>query len=149
MAPLPRSRPVVVGIDDSDGSRAALAFATEEARQRNAPLRLLHALSWPLGGTAAVVSTDARLRTVLEAGAQTLLRTAAGEAADVLGSDRVSWSVVDGDPVTALRTAELLVVGHRSRRPLARLGSTTHGVLHRAGCPVAVVPVATDAHRGG
>ena len=45
-------------------------------------------------------------------------------------------------------TAQLLVVGHRSRRPLARLGSTTHGVLHRAGCPVAVVPVAADEHHG-
>ena len=28
---------------------------------------------------------------------------------------------------------------------LARLGSTTQGVLHRAGCPVAVVPVPTGA----
>ena len=112
MAPLPRSRPVVVGIDDSDGSRAALAFATEEVRQRNAPLRLLHALSWPLSGTPAVVSPAAGPRTVLGAGAP-------------------------------------MVVGHRHRRPVARLGSTTHGVLHRAGCPVAVVPVATDAHRGG
>jgi nucleotide-binding universal stress UspA family protein len=35
-------------------------------------------------------------------------------------------------------TAELLVVGHLTR---CALGSTTHGVLHRATCPVAVVPL--------
>jgi nucleotide-binding universal stress UspA family protein len=55
MATSPRSGPVVVGFDGSDGSRAALPLATEEAQRRHAPLRLLHALSWPLGGTAAVV----------------------------------------------------------------------------------------------
>jgi nucleotide-binding universal stress UspA family protein len=43
--------------------------------------------------------------------------------------------------LTASTTAELLVVGHRQRGRLARLGSTTHGVLHRASCPVAVVPI--------
>jgi nucleotide-binding universal stress UspA family protein len=39
-------------------------------------------------------------------------------------------------------TAELLVVGRRPHGPMGRLGSATHGVLNRAGCPVAVVPVA-------
>jgi nucleotide-binding universal stress UspA family protein len=38
-------------------------------------------------------------------------------------------------------TAELLVVGHRRHTRLGALRSTTHGVLHRAACPVAVVPV--------
>jgi nucleotide-binding universal stress UspA family protein len=41
----------------------------------------------------------------------------------------------------ASTAAELLVVGHRHRGRLARLGSTTNGVLHRASCPVAVVPL--------
>jgi nucleotide-binding universal stress UspA family protein len=40
--------------------------------------------------------------------------------------------------VAAGLTAELLVIGHRPRH---RLGSTTHGVLHRTSCPVAVVPI--------
>ena len=41
-------------------------------------------------------------------------------------------------------TAQLLVVGHHRGR---RLGSTAHGVLHRANCPVAVVPLAARATR--
>jgi nucleotide-binding universal stress UspA family protein len=51
--------------------------------------------------------------------------------AGVDGSDR-------GVLTAASLTAPLLVVGHRRRRSS---GSTTHGVLHRAGCPVAVVPL--------
>jgi nucleotide-binding universal stress UspA family protein len=50
---------------------------------------------------------------------------------------------VDGSEAAlaaASMTAQLLVVGHRARRAP---GSTTHGVLNRATCPVAVVPVAT------
>ena len=39
-------------------------------------------------------------------------------------------------------TAQLLVVGHHSRRTL---GSTTYGILHRATCPVAVVPLGRSA----
>lgn len=149
MRPSPPPGPVVVGVDDSDGSRAALAFATDEARRRNAPLRLLHALSWPLGGTAALVSPDAQLRTPLEAGAQALLRRAADEAVDVLGSDRVSWLVADGDPVGVLQTAsseaQLLVVGSRGVGGVAGLllGSTANGVVMHAACPVVVLPAPT------
>ena len=143
------SGPVVVGVDGSDGSRAALAFAIEEARRRHAPLRLLHALSWPLGGAVAVVPAT-RLRSMLDAGAETLLRTAAGDAADVLGRDRVSWSVADGDPVDVLRTAsaaaQLVVVGSRGVGGVAGLllGSTAHGVVTQATCPVVVLPDPTS-----
>jgi nucleotide-binding universal stress UspA family protein len=54
---------------------------------------------------------------------------------------------VDGSAAAlaaASMTAELLVVGHRARRAL---GSTTHSVLSRASCPVAVVPLPSGADR--
>lgn len=146
MSPPPPSGPVVVGVDGSDGSRAALAFATEEARRRDAPLHLLHALAWPLGGTAAELPPDVRLRTAVEQGAQTLLTTAAGGATDVLGTDRVSWSVADGDPVGILNAAsaeaQLLVLGSRGVGGVAGLllGSTATAVVTRAVCPVVVLP---------
>jgi nucleotide-binding universal stress UspA family protein len=81
-----------------------------------------------LVGFAVVPAPDTRLRAMLETGAQSLLSTATGEAQALV-------------PVAL--TAELPVVGHCHHRALARLGSTTHGVLHRAGCRVAVVPVAS------
>ncbi|WP_372404522.1 universal stress protein [Streptomyces luteireticuli] len=42
----------------------------------------------------------------------------------------------------AAADARLLVVGRREDRPLpgTRIGPVTHGVLHHARCPVAVVP---------
>jgi len=61
------------------------------------------------------------------------------EVREVVVRDRPARALV-----AAAMTAELLVVGHRARRAP---GSTTHGVLHRATCPVAVVPLATGAGR--
>jgi nucleotide-binding universal stress UspA family protein len=60
----------------------------------------------------------------------------------------VREAVVRDKPARALvaagLTAQLLVVGHRPGR---RLGSTTHGVLHRAACPVVVVPIRGEVGR--
>jgi nucleotide-binding universal stress UspA family protein len=44
--------------------------------------------------------------------------------------------------LAAAEHAQLLVVGRRARRTAvgARIGSVAYGVLHHAGCPVAVVP---------
>jgi nucleotide-binding universal stress UspA family protein len=143
--------PVVVGIDGSDTARAAAAFAIREARMRKAPLRLVHALSWPLGGIASNTAPDAQLRTGLHAGAAVLLRVAAEEAADVLGADRVSWTVADGHAVDELLTAsaeaQLLVVGSRGVGGVAGLllGSTANGVLADASCPVVVLPEQSSA----
>jgi nucleotide-binding universal stress UspA family protein len=145
------ARPVVAGIDGSEMARAAAAFATAEARLRHAPLRLVHALSWPLGGITGGHDPDAELRRMLRTGAETVLRVAAAEAADVLGADRVGWSVVDGDPVPALRDAsaeaQLLVVGSRGVGGVAGLlvGSTAGGIVTHAACPVVVLPDPTSA----
>ena len=152
MSPLPRSRPVVVVVDDSDGSRAVLASAFDEAAEGGIDVVAVHA--WQ----DAVLETSFETMSPLVDWAGVLL-----DEERVLAEALAGWR--DKEPDVAVRevllrersaralvsvalTAQLLVVGHRSRRPLARLGSTTHGVLHRAGCPVAVVPVAEDGHRG-
>ncbi|MGY1704798.1 universal stress protein [Geodermatophilus sp. SYSU D00697] len=143
-------RPVAVGIDGSDAARAAASFATTEARLRQAPLRLVHGLSWPLGGITADTDPGSELQTMVESGAETVLREVAAEAADVLGADRVGWSVVPGDPVAALRRAseeaQLLVVGSRGVGGVAGLlmGSTASGVVAEAACPVVVLPDETS-----
>jgi nucleotide-binding universal stress UspA family protein len=144
-------RPVVVGLDGSDASRTAAAFAIEEARHRDTSLRMLHALSWPLAGIAARTEPDVDLRTMLRTGAETMLRGAAAQAAVALGGERVTWSVVDPDPVTALRRAsddaQLIVVGSRGVGGIAGLlvGSTTNGIVAHSSCPVVVLPDPTSA----
>ncbi|MGY1633473.1 universal stress protein [Geodermatophilus sp. SYSU D01186] len=142
--------PVLVGFDGSDASRAAASLATTEARLRHAPLRLVHALSWPLGGVAAATDQDPEPGTVLQSGAEAVLRDAAAGAAEALGADRVSWSVVPGDPVEVLQAAsaeaQLLVVGSRGVGGVAGLlvGSTASGVVANPPCPVVVLPDETD-----
>jgi nucleotide-binding universal stress UspA family protein len=46
--------------------------------------------------------------------------------------------------VAASLTAKLVALGHHARRSP---GSTTHGVMHRAGCPVVVVPLSSRGSR--
>ena len=44
---------IVVGVDDSEGAKAALRFALEEAKLRGARLRVVHAWTFaPVGGCA-------------------------------------------------------------------------------------------------
>jgi nucleotide-binding universal stress UspA family protein len=142
--------PVVVGIDGSDASRAAAAFATTEAAQRQAPLRLLHVLPSVLAVVAIETKPGMELWAAMQSGAETVLRTVAAEAADVLGRDRVAWSVAEGDPVRALHgaaeDAQLLVVGSRGIGGVAGLllGSTANGIVSNAPCPVVVLPDATS-----
>ncbi|HEX3198434.1 MAG TPA: universal stress protein [Propionibacteriaceae bacterium] len=44
---------IVVGLDDSPSSKAALDWAAEQAKSTGAALRAVHALDWPYGLSAA------------------------------------------------------------------------------------------------
>lgn len=141
--PPPADRGVVVGLDGSESSRVALSYAFEQARLRQAPLTALWVIqdpSWygPPGAygqwlAAAAGTTEEHLVAELNPWRQ--------EFPDV----DVTGTVVWGHPVAMLRRAAedagLLVVGNRGRN-IARsvlLGSVSHGVLHHAPCPVAIV----------
>jgi len=141
--PLPR--PVLVGVDCSTAARAAVAAGTEEARLRSAPLRLLTVTDWPVRDVSVGGHAPDAIDLV-RGGAEIQLRNLAADAADVLGADRVSWSVEDGDPVTALveaaADAQLLVLGSRGIGGVAGLlvGSTTSAVVTATPCPIVVLP---------
>lgn len=144
----PTGRPsVVVGVESGPADEPVLAFAVAEAAARGAVLTAVHAwqelaLEPALGGFGPLVDWSS-----VAAEEERLLREAIAPWRD--GGTAVEESLVRDRPATALLEAsagaELLVVGHRHRGRLARLGSTTHGVLHRAACPVAVVPVREPA----
>ncbi|MFG1947106.1 universal stress protein [Nonomuraea sp. NPDC048826] len=131
---------VVVGYDGSDDADCAVEYAMEQARARGARLRVVYGKRLPAGSPHPVgfgplppegIEDDfpRRLRPWLEKYPEV-------EAVQV---------VVAGHPVPALaaasRTADLVVVGTRGLGGFATtmLGSVSHGVLHRAHCPVAVV----------
>ncbi|MGY1669784.1 universal stress protein [Geodermatophilus sp. SYSU D00710] len=145
-------RAVVVGIDGSDAAREAVAVAVEEAARRGCALRLVHALLWSAAAPPSPGTDDPGFPDtggLLRAAAESALRTAAGDAAEVLGADRVSWAVVPGDAADVLARAaggaELLVLGSRGVGGVSGLllGSTAAAVLAAPPCPVLLLPEPT------
>lgn len=136
---------VVVGVEGRAGDEEVLAFAVQEAAARGTGVIALHAWREPvleatLGDFGPLVNANSVSEDERRLLAETVAgwRTRAGDVAiqEVVVRDRPAAALL-----AASTDAELLVVGHRHRGRLARLGSTTHGVLHRASCPIAVVPL--------
>ena len=134
--------PVVVGVDGSPTSEAAINFAFEEAAVRGAPLVSRARLDRPAAD--AVRRIAHRHRTI--GGERTAAaRRAAGPWRDKFPDVEVISVVAHGKPTPALldhgRQAQLLVVGSRGRGGFAGmlLGSTSHSLITHALCPVVVV----------
>jgi len=136
---------VVVGVDGSAVSEAAIEYAFGEASETGQPLVAVHAwvdpatidtsLGRPLLHDPVVVAEEQDMA---------LAESLAGWS-EQYPDVAVERRTVRDLPVRALtdvsRDARLLVVGCRGRRAVRSLllGSVSHGVLHRATCPVAVV----------
>jgi nucleotide-binding universal stress UspA family protein len=134
--------PVVVGVDGSESSLAALRFAFEEAARRGAELVVMQV--WHEEGLLAVplpaVDRDHVQREIEHSLAEQM-----ADLREEFPKVRTREVARRGHPVAALtdagRDAQLLVVGHRGRGGFDGLflGSVAAGVLHHAHCPVAVV----------
>ncbi|HET6358072.1 universal stress protein [Streptomyces sp.] len=129
---------VVVGVDGSVSSLAAVAQAMEEASLRGATVHAVWAWPRPVfphGDESAGFNERRRL----------LSESTAGWA-DKYSDVRVTHEVVRGHPVEELAQSSehalSVVVGRRGRGGYTgmRLGSVVHGLLHRAVCPVITVP---------
>jgi nucleotide-binding universal stress UspA family protein len=144
MSTEPRQRAVVVGVDASESAFRAARFAADEAVRRSVPLRIVHARTWFDGMTYPYPELD--VAGMLTAGAQSVLQTVSDAVAASVPANRLSTSVADGKPVDVLvdasADASLVVVGGRGVGGVAGLllGSTSHGIVGRALCPVVVVP---------
>jgi nucleotide-binding universal stress UspA family protein len=139
---------IVVGVDHSAGARAALAFAHEEARLRDATLRVVHA--WQFGyigysgfevGAPAFGGDIQKLRE----GAAAALEATLQDAIPDLGDVNVERRLVEGSAGAVLvdesRDAILLVVGSRGHGGFAQLllGSVSQQCAQHAECPVVIV----------
>ncbi len=106
-----RTAPVVVGVNGSAASLAAVRIAAREASLRQRPLRVVHAFSWPLYDTSA----EGRPYDLLRQQAGDILDRALVAAGAAEGGVHVTGQLIDGLPAAALlretRTAALLVVG--------------------------------------
>ena len=140
-APPPLEGPVVVGIDGSPTSEAALAFAFEAADLRGVPLVAVHTWTDYLESTmTAVLEGDA-----IDAEEHRLLAERLAGWGEKYPGVPVQRLVTRYRPARTLveqsQHAQLVVVGSRGRGGFAGLllGSVSHALLHHAGCPVAVV----------
>lgn len=143
---------IVVGYDDTTAAMAAVRWAADLARSTGSGLHLVHAWTWPLlgqGMTGIPVIDPAGPRNQ----ALRLLDDAAERVAAEHPDLAVTAELLPGQPREALETISertgLLVVGTRGLGAVmgALLGSVSRGILHDAGCPVAVIR--SDQHRAG
>lgn len=136
---------VVVGVDGSASSLAAVEVAAREARLRGAGLRVVHAFVWPAThvplGPSPLGPPEGGLRNMVDR-----LVTEAVERARAVAPDvDTSHVVVTAEPLTVLeaqsRAAELVVVGSRGMGGFVGLlvGSTAVHLAAHGSCPVLVV----------
>lgn len=134
--------PILVGVDGSPGSSAAIRFAAHEAQRQGTGIRLVHVVPnyVPITPMVPLAPSD------LEDTGKQILSAAAEEAHTLLEPQHVTSSLLDGPRVPALlhaaEHARLVVLGSERRPVLERLltGSTLVGVAARATCPVVAVP---------
>ena len=141
---------IVVGVDGSPSSKAALAWAVEQAGLTSASVEAVISWHYPImaggvpfapiavaenadfGGFAALVLTDAIAKTV-----------------DPDGPVKISSVVREGNAAQVLldvaKGAELLVVGSRGHGGFteALLGSVSQACVHHARCPVVIIRAAS------
>jgi nucleotide-binding universal stress UspA family protein len=133
---------VVVGIDGSPRSLAAMRWAAAEARARGSELDVVHAWRLPMmaGPAAATVFTDF---STLEASGRTILDGALADPAlaDVRVHGHLSYDTAPRALLDRAANAALLVAGTRGlgRVTGTLLGSVSRQLLHHAPCPVVVV----------
>lgn len=140
---------IVVGVDGSEASRAALRFACAEARLRRAAVRAVHAWWFVPELESRPVSRGEDWQTLRDEKAKQFVDEF---VASTLGEARAGVEVtavpVQGmTAATALLAAaegaELLVVGSRGRGSFVEgllPGSVSRQCLQHAVCPVVIVP---------
>lgn len=145
---------IVVGIDGSPHSLAAIEFAFDEASRHGWELVAIHA--WDVPSFDLIISPAGPVPFPLNDVADSEVRLAAEVLAgfridypDVLVQERLVRAPAVQSILDATTNAALIVVGTRGHGAALRavLGSVSNGILHRATVPVAVVPVPQEEER--
>lgn len=144
---------ILVAVDGSAESAAAITWATREAVLHGVPLTLLHAVApivvgWPVGQLYREMpdwQQDIADSVVADA------RETASKASDGSQIPEVRAEIVYANAVSALveasKQAQLVVVGSQGIGALGRLllGSVSSALVQHAHCPVAVIRSGEDA----
>jgi nucleotide-binding universal stress UspA family protein len=145
---------IIVGVDGSKASGAALDMAANEAALHGAQLRVV--VVWHVPASAYTVGGGMPLfddgsLDALRDEAQRVAEGAVTRVRQIAPGLDCAAEVLDGQPAERLlqssADADLIVVGSRGLGGFKRLmlGSVSDQVVHHASCPVLVVHSGTDA----
>jgi nucleotide-binding universal stress UspA family protein len=146
---------IVVGVDGSPASDAAVRWAAREAMMRLAPIKLINVVAPTLASSAMAPNhtitkgEELRARQILKQAGR-IVEQLAGEKRPDIHTQRQYAGVVP-TLVEASNDAQMVVVGS-SRRAFDRgmLGPVIAGLHHHANCPVTIVPDPESAqHENG
>lgn len=143
----PEAQEIVVGVDGSEPALAALDWAFDEASRRGLSLRVIHTWEVPPIGAITGVPTFSPPELLEDIRSSEMRSTAEAIAGhrERYPDVTVTQDVERGSPVhilcAASEHAAMVVVGSRGRGGFVGLllGSVSHGIIHHAKCPVAVV----------
>ena len=138
---------IIVGVDGSPVSDAAVRCAAHDAAIRGLPLTIVYAEdpAAPTWSQAPVLDESPAEQ---QAEGRSLLVNASKIARDAIGDTariQINGELLSSAPVPALvdqsNDAELIVVGSTGRGALSRgfLGSVSSGLIRHAHCPVALI----------
>ncbi len=138
---------IVVGIDGSAASNAAVCWAARDAAMRHVPLTVVHMVNATVPMYPAIPLSTGVSVWQEEQGRQ-VLEQAVKIAEDAVKTDRgidIKSELRCAPPIPTLvqmsEEAEMLVVGSTGRGAVARLllGSVSSSLVHSARCPVAII----------
>ncbi|MEK2494957.1 universal stress protein [Kitasatospora purpeofusca] len=139
------SDPVLVGVDGSEASLAAVDVAVREARLRGRGLRIVHAFIWPLMHVPLGPAQGGPAEGGLRHQAENVLADARARARALDPRLEITAELVTGEPLTVLahrsRDSCLVVVGSRGlgRFGALLIGSVAVHLAAHAACPVLIV----------
>ena len=137
---------IVVGVDGSQGSEAALRFAAEEAVLRGATLRVVCAYHVPAPVYAGGIAPPVDLISGFHETAEEIVTDAVARVEELSPGVSIEKLACEGHPADELlresEGADLLVVGSRGLGGFRSLllGSVSQQVSHHSPCPVVIVP---------
>jgi len=142
-----KHRGIVVAVDGSRASNAAVDWAAREAAMRNVPLTVFHAVVTPMATFPPVPYPESLVVRLEDEGRRDVMHAVkiAEEAVPAGQKVAIEREIVFSAPVPALvnisEQAEMIVVGSSGRGLLARgvIGSVSSAVVRHAQCPVAVI----------
>jgi len=144
-------RRIVVGVDGSVPSKAALAWAAKQASLTGAVVEAVITWEFPATYGYPIPVSDVDWEDL----ATQVITGAIAEVSAMHAGAQITYKVMEGNAARVLvdesAGAELLVVGSRGHGGFAEalLGSTGQHCVHHATCPVVVIrDSVTETHRG-